>query len=108
MCITTFLADWELNQPLHSKLLTVLLNEVRTKTERNWQIVERTVYVRPHWWSRKVTKEYLYELYLEVGGVGPYQQINFYRSGAYSSINIAVEIEIIAAYLYGVLERGAE
>lgn len=101
MTCTTFLHDGELNQRLPDPELQSLLQEVRKATGRDWQVVSHT-FARRGWFKRPVA---LYGLYIYVGGMGPWQQINFYRDGAETSINLYVPLELIAAYLYGVISQ---
>jgi hypothetical protein len=95
---TTFLHDGELNQKLPNAELQLALDYVREKSGENWQVVPLRVARRR--WLRKQTETF-YGLYVYVGGVGPWQQINFYRDGEVSSLNLYVPLEIVAAYLYG-------
>lgn len=102
--ITTFLHDGELNVPTSNSVINELLSEVRAKTGEDWQVIERTrqqKYVFQPW--KKPKNISLYELYVYVGGVGPWQQINFYRDNSDSSINITNGAELIIAFFYGIL-----
>jgi hypothetical protein len=101
MCITTFLHDGEQNQALKNKEMSELLAEVREVTGENWQVIERE-YITKFWFKENI-RTLSYELYVEVGEVGPFQQINFYRDEMSSSINIRVTAELIIAYFYGML-----
>jgi hypothetical protein len=104
MPITTFLHDGELNIPTRSELLNDLLKEVRTKTGEDWQVIERKVEVHIpailFWKPRKYA--YLYEVYVYVGGVGPWQVINAYRDREHS-INTSNSLELVVNYFYGML-----
>ena len=105
MPITTFLHNSELNVPTTNKDLNEILTEVRIVTGQNWQVIERLVHKARPWWAfwraNKIHKSY--SVYVFVGGVGPWQEINFYRDDASSSINIDVTAELVIAYLYGML-----
>jgi hypothetical protein len=102
MCITTFLHDGEQNQVLKNKEIAELLAEVREKTDENWQVIEHEHVSRPRWFKETI-RTLSYELYVEVGGCLPFQQINFYRDEMSSSINIRITAELIIAYFYGML-----
>ena len=87
--MTTCLSPHQLNRPTRDVLLNEGLTEVRQRTSENWQVVEFTNITRK--WFRD--REYVwYGLYVEVGGVLPYQVI--------FCVNTA---EKCKAYLYGVL-----
>jgi hypothetical protein len=104
MPLTTFLHDCELNKPTSNKVLNELLSEVRQKTGRDWQIIERQCYNKKRWWkSHRNNKVTEYELYVYVGGFGPWQQINFYNESQDSSINLKNPSSVVAAYLFGIL-----
>jgi len=102
--ITTFLYDGELNVPTSNSVINEMLSEVRAKTGKDWQVIERThtkKYAFQPW--KKPKKISLYELYIYVGGVGPWQQINFYRDNSDSSINISNDAELVVAFFFGIL-----
>lgn len=101
--ITTFLHDSELNRPTSNKTINELLAEVREKTGQDWQVLEMTYVRKTKWWKRGEAPKKFYELYVFVGGMGPWQQINFYRESADSSINIRVDADALVAYFYGIL-----
>lgn len=100
MTCTTFLHDGELNQPLPDQECQLILEEARKRTGKDWQVVP--LYVTRRKWLKKQTKT-LYGVYVYVGGVGPWQQINFYCENVRSSINLYVPLEVVAAYLLGML-----
>ena len=100
MSITTFLSENELNIPLKQKAVQEILDEVRETTGEDWQVVPIQT-VTGHLWWRKATTDY--GLYVFVGGCGPWQQINFPKSGSESSINPYVSIDFVATYLLGIL-----
>jgi len=102
MVCTTFLHSCEIDVPLEDRDVQDLLDTVRQRTGRNWQAVPtRTVVTRSLF---KKSKTQLFGLYLYVGGIGPWQQINFYSSNENaSSINVYVTLDVIAAYLMGIL-----
>jgi hypothetical protein len=100
MPCTTFLHEGELNQPLPDQESQLILEEARKCTGKDWQVVPLHVVHRK--WFKKRT-ETLYGVYVYVGGVGPWQQINFYREGVRSSINLYVPLEVVAAYFLGML-----
>ncbi len=103
MTCTTFLHDSELNQPLPDRELQNLLDEIRTQTAQNWQVVHHPQLTPNKWLSRfRSPSEPLYGLYLYVGGCGPWQQINFFDNKSNSSINLYVPLAQIAAYLMGI------
>lgn len=105
MTITTFLHDSELNQRLPDSECQQILEEARERSGKDWQVVPLHV-TRRKWF--KVKTETLYGVYVYVGGVGPWQQINFYREGARSSINVYVPLEVVAAYFLGMLAAPKE
>lgn len=98
MTCTTFLHEGELNVPLPNAELQKLLEEVRERTGKDWQVVPIQA-VKGRWPVKKTIT--LYGVYVYVGGVGPWQQINFYREGSDSSINLYVTLDLVAAYLFG-------
>lgn len=97
--ITTFLNDWELNQVLPDPNVQTLLDEVRKMTGEDWQIVKHVIEYRE--WFRTKYKD-TYSLYVHVGGVGPWQVINFYSSPEEFSINTMVNLGTISNYLMGI------
>lgn len=101
--ITTFLHDGELNQLTSNKTINELLAEVREKTGQDWQVLELTCTPKSKWWKPAGAPKKFYEVYVFVGGMGPWQQINFYRESADSSINIRVDADVLVAYFYGIL-----
>lgn len=105
MTCTTFLHDGQLNQPLPDQECQLILEEARKRTGKDWQVVP--FYVTRRKWFKKQTKT-LYGVYVYVGGVGPWQQINFYRENARSSINLYVPLEVVAAYFLGMLAVPSE
>lgn len=100
MVCTTFLHDGELNQPLPDQECQHILDCARKQTGRDWQVVPLRV-VRRRWFRKETTT--LWGVYLHVGGIGPWQQINFYREHVRSSINLYVPMEVVAAYFLGML-----
>jgi hypothetical protein len=100
--MTAFLGDNEIGQIVPDKEVQACLEEVRRRTGKNWQVVRHTYRKRQGWFrSTEVT---VWELYLYVGGVGPWQVINFRNPDPEgSSIYHAVDLGFIAAYLYGIL-----
>lgn len=105
MTATTFLHDGELNIPTSNKVINDLLKEVREATGQDWQILELKLYPKKKWFQRPSDRapKLFYEVYLYVGGMGPWQQINFYREGTDWSINLVNTSELVVAYLYGIL-----
>ena len=97
--ITTFLHDGELNQVLPDPNVQTLLDEVRKLTGEDWQIVKHVIEYRK-WF--KTTYVDSYGLYLYVGGMGPWQQINFYSSPEEFSINTHVSLGTISNFLMGI------
>lgn len=75
MVATTFLTGSEprdVND--RDDLIAPLIDEVSRRTRRDWFLTYRTVPV--YGWRRRVTKSRRrYELYVYVGGMGPYQII---------------------------------
>jgi hypothetical protein len=100
MTCTTFLHDGELNQPLPDAELQNIFDAAKKHSGKNWQVVP--LYVTRRKWFRKHT-ETLYGVYVYVGSCGPWQQINFFREGVRSSINLYVPLEVVAAYFLGML-----
>lgn len=98
MVCTTFLNECELDQVLPDPNVQKLLDEVRKLSGENWQIVPRVVHINK-WFSNKY-KTY-YGLYLYVGGMGPWQQINFYSAPDEFSLNLEVDLGTIANFLMG-------
>ena len=101
MTCTTFLHNWELDQPLPDPELQSIFDEAKKRTGKNWQVVKLEQWQQPSWWRKK--PETLYGVYVYVGGMGPWQQINFFKEGSRSSINLHVPLEVVAAYFLGML-----
>jgi len=74
MTTTTFLHEHEQNIPLENQELQGYLEEIRLATKKNWQLLERKHTTRGGLFSRAVSTK-SYELYVEVGGVAPFQQL---------------------------------
>lgn len=100
MVCTTFLSDSDLNKPLPDAEVQEFLDLARMQTGKNWQVVPITFTSRKWFKTRHFT---LYEVYVYVGGIGPWQQINFYREGSDSSINLCVPLETVAAFFMGIV-----
>ena len=100
MTCTTFLNDNELNQPLPDAEIQLILDEIRKLSGENWQIVPLLIR-NPRLFQRK--KPTLYGVYVYVGGMGPWQQINFWSADVKWSINLYQPLEVVAAYLLGML-----
>ena len=100
--ITTILYDYEMNVPLQNGELQRTLDFIRAKSNMNWQVVARELLVKKKAWQffRKHRKKTMYEVYVEVGGVLPWQLLNF-MNGTYLT-----EPEL-GAYLMG-LKNGWE
>ena len=101
MCITTFLHDGELDVPTSDEELNKLLKVVKAETKENWQVIERTRRVSKAWGMRHEDVK-SYELYKFVGGMGPWQLINFYSSTSNTSINVGNSVEVVMAFLMGI------
>lgn len=103
--ITTFLHDGELNVPTSNPDLNDVLAKVRkADPSANWQVIERVT--KKKCWGglwMEIKQFRSYELYLYVGGVGPWQQINFYRENSDSSINVSNSADLVVAFLLGIL-----
>ena len=100
MTCTTFLHDGELNQPLPNAELQSIFEEAKNHSGKNWQVVP--IHITYRKWFRQKTKT-LYGVYVYVGGMGPWQQINFFKDGSNSSINLYVSLDVVAAYFLGML-----
>lgn len=100
--LTTFLDDRELNIPLEDDRVNKILEEVRVASKQDWQIVKYRVWTKKRLFRKRAEIVY-YGLYLYVGGIGPWQQINFYRSDTDTSINPCVSLDLIVAFLLGYL-----
>ena len=75
MPITTFLHDAELKRPTGDSEINALLAEVRMKSRRNYLVFTQARIERfGPFWLRKRTRT-LMTVYLEVGGVGPWQEV---------------------------------
>lgn len=101
MPVTTFLHQCELNQSLRDPELQQLLDEARKHTGKDWQVAPLQMPPRK-WWQSK--REQLYGVYVYIGGIGPWQQINFYADRTHS-FGLYVPSEVVAAYLMGMLVR---
>ena len=100
MACTTFLHDGELNQKLPDPEVQYIFEEAKKHSGKDWQVVPLHVHRRK--WFKKQTETY-YGVYVYVGGIGPWQQINFYREDSRSSLNLYVPLEVVAAYFLGML-----
>lgn len=101
MCITTFLHDSELNIPTSCKVLNETLLELRKLTKKDWQVIEH-VHVKERFFRKAIVHK-SYELYVYVGGCGPWQLINFFKEGTGTTINTVNSNELVIAYMYGML-----
>jgi hypothetical protein len=105
MTCTTFLHDSELNKPTTNPHINELLGYVRQETGENWQVIEREVELKAAFWQKK-KKIKLYEVFKYVGGIGPWQCINFcVPSSEENSLAgcLGVESFVIINYMYGIL-----
>jgi hypothetical protein len=100
MACTTFLHDSELNQPLPNAEVQEFLDLARQQTGEDWQVVPITFSSRK-WFKTQYNT--LYGVYVYVGGIGPWQQINFYKAGSGTSLNLYVSLEVVAAYFMGMV-----
>lgn len=98
MPCTTYLHESELNVPTSNKEINDLLKELRTATAEDWQITEKIQKARI--FSRSTKR---YEIFKYVGGMGPYQIMNFYKEDAESSINFGISADTLMAYMLGIL-----
>ena len=73
MPVTTFLAEHQLNQPTGDDELDELLAEAKQRTGKNYQIVMHKTLRRSGLFGLKKQVEDTPALYVEVGGVGPWQ-----------------------------------
>lgn len=105
MPVTTFLSANELNIPTTDKELNDVLAEVRLATGQDWQVTEIEYFTSPKWWMfwQKPKPFSRFSVYVYVGGVGPWQQINFYRSPSSSTFNPSSSATTTVNYLYGIL-----
>lgn len=92
MPITTFLHDGELNQPTGDREIDELLAEVRRNTGRNYQVVTRRAVERFGLFGLRKHLLTRMSVYLEVGGMGPWQWISCTQDAA-----------TVRAYLLGML-----
>ena len=102
MTCTTFLHDGELNQRLPDAEVQAILDEVRKLSGEDWQVVPLPP--RRAGLFRKLQPTY-YGVYVYVGGMGPWQQINFWAPPQHGrwSINLYQPLDVVAAYLLGML-----
>lgn len=106
MC--TILQDSEKNIPTSNEDLNEALERVRKCTGEDWQLIERKI-TKKKWWFSKPRVQYSYALHVFVGGIFPYQTINFYRNLERDRKDFAltmggyVSAETIMAYLYGTI-----
>lgn len=103
MPLTTFLHDSELNVKTSSHEINILLADVRRETGEDWQVVERTRTIHSFWKGDKVVRGY--SVYKYVGGMGPWQQINFCTptSKTNSLAGLGIDECTVVNYLYGIL-----
>lgn len=100
MTCTTFLHDSELNRPLPDLEVQSILDEVRKLSGEDWQVVPLPEQRAGLFRKRRPA---VYGIYVYVGGMGPWQQINFWSERESSSINLYQPLEVVAAYFLGVL-----
>lgn len=103
MTCTTFLHSWELNVPTTNDVINSLLAEIREETGRDYQVIEREYHHAKRWWKKVQPPSKFYELYAYVGGMGPWQAINFYREKSATSINLRCDADMLVAHFYGIL-----
>lgn len=75
-----------------------LLNEVREKTGKNWRIQRQQCY-KKQWFKKPILVEY-WSLYCHTCSI-EYQEINFW--GGKSTIGLSVSLDLIVAYLFGIV-----
>lgn len=92
MPVTTFLHDSELNRPTSDSEIDELLAEVRKTTGRNYQIVETCWTERFGFLGLRTRPASRMRVYLEVGGVGPWQELQCTKNP-----------DTVRAYLLGML-----
>lgn len=100
MTCTTFLHDCELNQKLPDAEAQYILDRVRELSGKDWQVVPLPSFEKKKWFSKKKPVQY-YGVYVYIGGIGPWQQINFFSSENRSSINLYVTLEEVVAFFLG-------
>lgn len=98
MTCTTYLDESELNVPTSNKEVNDLLKELRTATTEDWQITEK--FEKTGIFSKG---RHSYQVFKYVGGMGPYQVMNFYKEDAESSINFGISADTLMAYMLGIL-----
>lgn len=101
MTCTTFLYESDINNILADKEVQALLDEVRKKTGKDWQVVKHQYSIKKNWFLPTKTIE-RYGVYVFVGGFGPWQQINFYSTDE-CSMSFYVTLDVVANYLMGIL-----
>lgn len=92
MPITTFLHEAELNQPTGDAELDDLLAEARSLTGRNYQVVTHRAIERHGFFGLRTRIVIRTCLYLEVGGIGPWQWLSSMQT-----------VETVRAYLLGLI-----
>lgn len=105
MPCTTFLHESELNKQTSNPHINELLGYVRDETGEDWQILERTFEPRRAFWQ-KPKQVKTYEVYKYVGGMGPWQVINFCVENSETESlagMCGVPAHIVINYLYGIL-----
>lgn len=90
--LTTFLHDGELNRPTGSIVLDELLADARKLTGMNYQIVSRQAFKRYGLFGMRTRRVWRVGLYVEVGGMAPWQVITCAQTS-----------ETVQAYLYGLI-----
>ena len=98
MTCTTFLHDSELNVPLPDQRVQEILDEVRELSGQDLQVVPLP---RPPARLFRPAPPQLYGVYVYVGGIGPWQQLNFWGPPGESSICLYQTMEVVAAFLMG-------
>lgn len=100
MTCTTFLHDSELNQPLPNTEVQEFLDLARAQTGKDWQVVP-FIFSSRKWFKTSYTT--LYGVYVYIGGIGPWQQINFLNKDGESSITVYVPLETVGAFFMGMV-----
>ncbi len=104
MPCTTFLHDCELNVKTSSHEINILLSKVREETGEDWQVIERQIIKHSFWKGDTTIKTF--SVYKYVGGMGPWQCINFCTSDSHkeSLAGITgVDECTVVNYFYGIL-----
>lgn len=100
MPATTYLMKRELLEAKANAELNELITDVRQATGDDWRVQEQVCW---EWKNFRRYHSFLYSVYVGLSNTGEFQIINFSIQDAKGSINHFVKIDLMMAYLMGIL-----